>query len=120
MTCLPYNPFLKLLRASTREVLGFMRRGHLEAVLPRENAGMDGADCHVTADRQIHAVLCKRKNTIKTDKRIKCSKWQVSQVKIILFLVGPDLNSRGNKCQFWQVIVEALEEFPNYSIQSKN
>lgn len=64
MTCLPYNPFLKLLRTSTREVLGFVRRGHLEAVLPRENAGMDGADCHVTTDRQIHAVLCERKNTI--------------------------------------------------------
>ena len=28
-------------------------------------------------------------------------------------------NSRENKCQFWQIFVEALEEFPNYFIQSK-
>ena len=27
--------------------------------------------------------------------------------------------SRGNKCQIWQIFVEALEEFPNYFIQSK-
>ena len=27
--------------------------------------------------------------------------------------------SRGNKCQFWQIFVEAREEFPNYFIQSK-
>lgn len=51
MTCLPYNPFLKLLRTPTREVLGFMRRGYLETMLPRENAGMDRADSHVTTDR---------------------------------------------------------------------
>ena len=29
------------------------------------------------------------------------------------------LISRGNKCQFWQIFVEAHEEFPNYFIQSK-
>lgn len=61
MRCLPYNPFLKFLRTSTREVLGFMRRGYLEAVLPRENAGMDGPDGHVTTDWQVHAVLYERK-----------------------------------------------------------
>ena len=27
--------------------------------------------------------------------------------------------SRGNKCQFWQIFVEAVEESPNYFIQSK-
>ena len=27
--------------------------------------------------------------------------------------------SRGNKCQFWQIFVEAREEFPTYFIQSK-
>ena len=27
--------------------------------------------------------------------------------------------SRGNKCQFWQIFVEAHEELPNYFIQSK-
>ena len=34
-----------------------MRRGYLEAVLPRENAGMDGTNCHVTTDWQVHAIL---------------------------------------------------------------
>lgn len=34
-----------------------MRRGYLEAVLPRENAGMDGTDCHVATDWQVHAIL---------------------------------------------------------------
>ena len=28
------------------------------------------------------------------------------------------LLSRGNKCQIWQIFVEALEELPNYFIQS--
>ena len=28
-------------------------------------------------------------------------------------------SSTGNKCQFWQIFVEALKEFPNYFIQSK-
>ena len=28
-------------------------------------------------------------------------------------------NSRGNKCRFWQIVVEALEEFPNHFIQSQ-
>lgn len=57
MKFLPYNPFFEFLWASTWEVLGFMRRGYLEAVLPRENAGMDGTDCHVATDWQVHAIL---------------------------------------------------------------
>ena len=29
-------------------------------------------------------------------------------------------DSRGNKCRFWQIFVEALEEFPIVIIQSRN
>ena len=29
------------------------------------------------------------------------------------------LNSQGNKCRFWHIFVEALEDFPNHFIQSK-
>ena len=30
-----------------------------------------------------------------------------------------NIYSRGNTCRFWQIFVEALEEFPNHLIQSK-
>lgn len=39
-----------------------MRRGYLETVLPRKNAGMDGTDCHVPTDRQVYAILFAIKN----------------------------------------------------------
>ena len=54
-----------------------MRRGYLEAVLPRENAGMDGTDCHVTTDWQVHAIL----RWGKLKKRVDLEKKLVKKVK---------------------------------------